>query len=97
MVIEFVIITLAVWRLTSAINRETIGGGIRKVLAGEKPDPVTPNEFTHSDTFLSHMITCFMCLSFWVSVFCVLAWVIYPPFLYPFAISTLVIYLEKVY
>lgn len=97
MVVNFIVIMLAAWRITSALNREKIGRAFRVKFAGEMPDSVIPNSFTYADTFLSNMISCFACLSFWVSVLCTLIWYFYPPFLYPFAISTLVIYLEKVY
>ena len=96
MAIELIIITLAAWRLTNAVNREKIGVFIRRKFAGERPDPVVPNEYTYKDTFLSSLIMCFMCLSFWVSVGCFILWQIYPPFLYPFAISTAVIFIDKV-
>jgi len=96
-IVDIFAAVLATWRITSAINREKIGALIRSRLAGETPDGVIPNQYTYSDTFLSSLITCFMCLSFWVAVFCTALLVVFPILLYPFAISALVIYLEKVY
>lgn len=85
---------LAAWRITSAINREHIGEFIRVKFAGEREDVVGMKSYRN--TFLANMITCFMCLSFWVSIFCVIMAIVFPLFLYPFAISTLVILLDKV-
>ena len=92
---DLLALVLAAWRLTSAINREKIGKGIRHVLAGEKPDAVVPNAFTYKDTFLSNLIMCFWCLSVWVSVLCFIVYLINPLFLYPFAVSTVVILLDE--
>jgi len=96
-IIDIVAAVLATWRITSAVNREKIGASIRSTLAGETPDVIIPDQYTYSDTFLSNLITCFMCLSFWAALFCTALLVVFPILLYPFAISTLVIYLEKAY
>lgn len=93
--INIVAAVLAAWRLTSAINREKIGQFIRRKFAGEYE--TQPGMFSYPNTFLSNLIMCFMCLSFWVSILCVAALVVFPVILYPFAISTLVIFLDKVY
>jgi hypothetical protein len=89
------LIPLASWRITKAINAEQIGKGIRYRLAGEREDPAVPGLTTSSDTFLAEMIMCFRCLSFWISVLCLLIYLFAPLFLYPFAISTLVILLDE--
>lgn len=93
--VNIIAAVLAAWRITSAINREKIGGAIRAKLAGEKE--TQPGLYSYSGTFLSSLIMCFMCLSFWVGILCTLLLFLFPPLLYPFAISTLVIFLEKVY
>lgn len=95
MVIDLIAAVLAAWRLTNAINREKIGEPIRKRLAHERVDAVGLTTF--ADTFLSNLIMCFMCLSFWVGIFCTILFLVYPPFLYPLAISALVIFVDEVY
>lgn len=91
---EIIIAILAAWRITSVINREKIGEVIRKRV-GEKADPYVPNAYTFPDTFMAKLVSCFWCLSVWVSLFCFMAMLIYPYFLYPFAISAVVIFLDE--
>lgn len=93
--LNLVIAVLAAWRITGAINRERIGEYIRKKIAKEKLDAVGLK--TYADGFFPYMIMCFGCLSFWVSIFCTICFLFFPLFLYPFAISTLVIFLDKGY
>lgn len=93
MVIQLILAILAAWRITSAINREKIGSGIRAKFAGEREDVAGIQSY--NDTFLSSLIMCFWCLSFWVSMLCVVVMLIFPIFLYPFAISAAVILLDE--
>jgi prolipoprotein diacylglyceryltransferase len=93
MVFNLIIAALAAWRITSALNRELIGKVFRQHLAGEREDHYGVTFY--NDTFLGNLISCFMCLSFWVSIGCTIVAVFYPIFLYPFAISTVVIFIDE--
>lgn len=78
-----IIAVLAAWRITSVLNQERIGYLFRKVFGfvdmGE--------EEAIPDTFLGHLIACFWCLSFWVSLLVVGLLIIFPYALLPFAVS----------
>lgn len=93
--VDLLVAVFATWRITSALNREKIGKYFRYKFAGERPDTVIPDHYSYADTFLSGLITCFWCLSFWVAAVCLVVLIVYPLFLYPFAISTLVIVLDE--
>jgi hypothetical protein len=93
MVFNLIIAILASWRITSALNRELIGKVFRQKLAGEWEDQY--GVAFYKDTFLGNLISCFMCLSFWVSIFCTLLLFVCPIFLYPFAISAAVIFIDE--
>lgn len=91
-----VIALLAAWRITHAIaGGEKAGRPFRKLLAGERKD--TAGLWTYNTTLLAELTMCFMCLSFWVGILCTVMAVIYPLFLYPFALSALVIFVQEVY
>ena len=92
--INLVMAVLAAWRITTALHTERIGRGFRAKVAGEKHDDFT-NMDTYPDTFLAALVVCFRCFSFWISIVCVFFYFFFPPFLYPFAISTLVIILNE--
>lgn len=92
-ILDVVMAVLAGWRITSALNRERIGRFFRRKLAGEHLDSLGME--TYPDNFKAALITCFWCLSFWISMFCMFWLIFYPLFLYPFAISTLVIVIEE--
>lgn len=91
---EIVIAVLAAWRITSIINREKIAAFLRKIV-GERADPYVPNAYHFPDTFLANLVSCFWCLSVWVSALCFGIMLINPYFLYPFAISAVVIFLDE--
>lgn len=93
--INLILAVLAAWRITSAINREKIGQPIRAKLAKEREQAL--GMYSYGDGFLAELIMCFYCLSFWVSIFCTVSYLFFPIFLYPFAISSLVILVDKVY
>lgn len=84
------LIILATWRLTSVINREKVAESLRRALGVRESDHFTEID----DTFLAYLISCFWCLSFWVSVGILGLWYAYPPLLYPFALSAAVILIE---
>jgi hypothetical protein len=93
--IELIIAALATWRIVHAIQIEKIGQPIRKWFAGERES--APDSFMYRDDWLAYLIMCHKCLSFWVGIFCVIVLKIYAPFLYVFAISTIAIFIDKVY
>ena len=89
-----IIIALAVWRVTSIINREKIFERFR-VLLGEKLDPDTG--ITHwPDKFFANLVMCFWCLSVWVSVGMVILYYVYPPLVTVFAVAGGALIVEKV-
>jgi hypothetical protein len=90
--IDFIILMLAAWRITSIINREEAGKIIRKLM-GEKV--VNADIVMVPDTLLGELYHCFWCLSVWSAAFCVIMYYIFPVFLYICAISTAAIVLEK--
>lgn len=85
----------AAWRITSALNREGIGKTFRSIFAGETVD--VDGLLTHQENFIAELVMCFWCLSFWVSAACFLLFIFFPALLYPFAISSMVILLDKAY
>ena len=97
MVIHLIAAVFAAWRITYAISQgEKAGRPIRKWLAKERID-ISTGISSYSDSLLAELIMCFKCLSFWAAIFCFVMIFIFPYFLYPFAISTVVIFLEGWY
>lgn len=87
----FVAAILAAWRITSVLNQERIGYLFRRLfgfvhLGEEEAVP---------DTFFGHLIACFWCLSFWVSVGVVGLLLVFPYALLPFAVSAGAILLHQ--
>lgn len=90
---ELIIISLAVWRVTSIINREKIFERFRKLL-GEKLDP--ESGMTHwDDKFFSNLFMCFWCLSVWVGLGMVVLYLVFPPAVLVFAVSGGALLVEK--
>lgn len=78
-----VVAVLAAWRITSVLNQERIGYLFRRLFGFE----IMGEEEAMPDTFFGHLIACFWCLSFWVSVVVVGLLLVFPYALLPFAIS----------
>ena len=91
--LDLIILALAAWRLTSILNREYIAWPLRKAL-GAKKDATTGGE-NYPDTVFGYLISCFICLSVWVSLLILILWFIYPPLIYPFALSGGAILVER--
>lgn len=91
-----VIVTgLATWRITSIIQKEKIFEPIRKWL-GEKEisTEIAPGNiisYTESTTFISELVSCFMCLSVWIGLACTILLFVYPYILMPFFLSAVAI------
>lgn len=86
------LMVLATWRLTSIINRERIAQPIRK-LFGESEDSV--GLVSYPATFFGYLISCFMCLSIWISLIVIGIWLVCPYILWPFALSAGALLVEK--
>jgi hypothetical protein len=88
----WVIAGLACWRITSILHRETIFQPFRQRI-GIFPDGSTDDSYSHN--FITQLFECFMCLSVWVGFVCVLALVLFPYLLLPFALSAVAILFDK--
>lgn len=86
-----VVYALATYRVTSALFREKIGEGFRKLIGATETEDV----ILYPDTFLGELISCYWCLSFWVGVLLLPFLLFLPEFLLPFAASTLAIILYQ--
>jgi hypothetical protein len=87
----WLVATLAAWRLTSILHREEIASFIRSWVGIREEEGL----LVHPETFLGKLFGCFWCLSVWVSAGCFLVAAYEPLILMPFAISTVVIFLEE--
>ena len=92
-IINAIALVLATWRVTSIINREKIAYPIRKLI-GEKID-YGSGMTSAPDTFIANLITCFMCLSVWVSIGILVLFHFFPPAIYVFALSGAAIFVER--
>lgn len=93
LVLDLIILCFSAWRLTSILQREYVAGAFRK-LFGEKLD-TSLGVYTYPDTFLGHLIQCFWCVSVWASLACYFVYLIDVRLLIPFAVSTVVIFMDK--
>ena len=93
--INFAILVLATWRLASILQRELIMEKVRNKVFGETYNTLL-NTYTYPDTFLGHLIQCFMCVSVWTGLLCSIVYVYDPRFLLPLAASAVAIALDKV-
>lgn len=93
MLLNMLILVFATWRLTSIINREFIAWPLRKLL-GATRDVATGLE-SYPDTVYGYLISCFKCLSVWMALLVLIVWLIYPPILYPLALSGAALLLER--
>lgn len=91
-VFDILLMVFAAWRLTSIVNRERIAAPIRKVF-GESVDAVGLPSYPAN--FFGYLISCFMCLSVWISLLVIGIWIVYPYILWPFALSAAVLLMEK--
>lgn len=84
------VLPFAVWRVTSIIHSEGIASGFRQRLG-----VVESNEdsyyWIYPDNFIGKVLSCFLCLSVWVSIVFAAIMVVYPIILVPFAASALAI------
>lgn len=80
---EWIVYTLAVWRITNIIYDEKIFEGLRNRLKKE----IVEGVWVYPDTFIGDLFSCFWCLSVWVSFLCLPFILWCPELLYPFALS----------
>ena len=92
--IDFIVLVMATWRLTSIVQREKVAAVFRR-LFGEKYDPMLLTE-TYPDTFLGHLIQCFWCVSVWCGLVCAVVYIYDPRYLLPLAASAFAIVIDKV-
>lgn len=98
--LRFMVMVMAVARVTRILVDETIAEPIRKAVGIYHND--AGKKITHDDTFLAQLLWCFWCTSVWISAAFVLVYAL-SPFLFdilsiPFAVSWAAIALyEKVY
>lgn len=92
--LDFLVLALATWRITSIVQAEEIAKPFRRLFG------VTFNQMLqveqYPDTFLGHLIKCFWCVSVWAGFVCASCYFIEPRVLYPFAASALAIIMDKV-
>lgn len=88
----FLVLSLASFRLTYIAHSETILDEVRKSLGGNKSET---GIWEYPDTFFGNLLSCFWCLSVWISFIVWIIYVIYPPILVPFAISAVAIILYE--
>lgn len=93
MLFNIVLIVAAAWRITSILNREYIAYPLRHWL-GVTKDIATGME-SYPDSWLGYLIACFRCISVWGSLLTILVWAVCPYILWPLAVSTAVILLER--
>lgn len=91
--LEFIILCAATWRVTSIVQREKIAERFRQLLGEQFNEQL--GVYTYKDTFLSHLIQCFWCVSVWAGIFCMVLFLINPLLLYPFAASAVAIVIDK--
>lgn len=72
--VDFVVIALATWRLTSLIHAEWPMGWFRK-LVGVVEDDQGPVGYTN---IIGKVVSCVWCLSFWTGQVAVLIYLIFP-------------------
>jgi len=78
-----VVAVLAAWRLTSILHSERIARPFRKLFGVSEEGEL----WRYPDTFWGYLISCFWCLSVWVSVFVLMVVFLCPYLLLPFALS----------
>ncbi len=97
--IDLILGVLATWRITSIISQEKIFEPLRRILGEKETTHIAENGFTYTDyeytTFISKLISCFMCLSVWVGMFNTVMLFVFPYFFLPFALSAMGIFLEQ--
>jgi hypothetical protein len=91
---------LAAWRITNIIHWEGIAAPFRKLFNGHSQDDGTIHYehikvFKWKITFFAELLSCFWCLSVWVSFLTTILILVFPWILIPFAISSIAIIIEK--
>lgn len=84
---------LAVWRITSIVQREGIFRWPRKLIGITENDE-GPDSWLYPDNFLGAVFACFWCGSVWVAGLVVVILYVFPPALLPFALSAVAIGLQ---
>lgn len=94
-ILLIVITCFATWRITNIINSEYIFEPVRKFLGEKDIELENGIVFTEYPTFLSKLVSCFMCLSVWVGLGCTLLLFICPYILLPFFFSAMGIVINR--
>ena len=92
--LNFTVLALATWRITSIIQAEEIMRPLRR-LFGVRYDEALLTE-VYPDTFMGKLIKCFWCVSVWCGLACTLIYFADVRILYPFAASASAILLDKI-
>jgi hypothetical protein len=97
-----IIAGLAAWRLTNIIHWEGIAAPIRKIFGGhyDKDHDVVYEPlriFGKEVMFFASLMSCFWCLSVWVSMLVIILVLVFPWILLPFAISAVAIIIERLW
>lgn len=77
--LDFLIVCLAIWRITHILHSEKIAEPIRKLVGFDG--------LGYPDTIVGYLFSCFYCLSVWISGLCYILYLVAPVVLYIFAAS----------
>lgn len=79
----FILGCLTTWRISSALVDEAIFEGFREKIIGIKSDP----EIDIPDNFFGHLFSCVWCMSMWIGLLMMPAFLFFPWLFLPFAFS----------
>lgn len=87
---DLIVLSLAVWRVTSIVRSEDIAAPVRKLFGIYEEESF----IVYPDTFIGNLLKCFWCTSVWGAAACVVLYYVFMPALYIFAASAAAIIIQ---